>query len=176
MPTRRKRRSGQKKTRVRKSPSESATEFPEGSIRRGNDNQSWVVKRSATSQRWIPLASTTLFGFKPLTVDYIAKHVGKPIPLYERDVQAQWPKSVRGLQKATFTATGAAGPTGGRMVPGWLKTRRPAIKPHTMFTIDGDLVNKGSTLVLPGLQVDSVNKTLVSSNITNTEAFIKAYS
>lgn len=174
MPTLRKRRSGQKKTRVRKSPSESATEFPEGSIRRGNDKQAWVVKRRTTSQRWAPVASTTLFGFKPLTVDYLAKHVGEPISLYERDFQAQWPKSTRGMQQATFTATGAAGPTGGRMVPGWLKTRKPAIKTNTMFTIDGGLVNKGSATVLPGLQVDSVNKTLVSSNSTNTEAFVKA--
>ena len=154
----------------RKSPSESATDFPEGTIKVGNNKQKWVVKKvSGGSQRWIPYESVELFGYKALTVDYLAKHIGKPVKIYEREYSDLWPtKSNSKLYASTFTPNGNAGPlTNKKRIEGWLKTQKPSIKDRTVFTIDG------SEDGLDSLQVDSINKTTVSSNMMNTEAFVK---
>ena len=154
----------------RKSPSESATDFPEGTIKVGNNKQKWVVKKvSGGSQRWIPYESVELFGYKALTVDYLAKHIGKPVKIYEREYSDLWPtKSNSKLYASTFTPNGNAGPlTNKKRIEGWLKTQKPFIKDRTVFTIDG------SEDGLDSLQVDSINKTTVSSNMMNTEAFVK---
>ena len=156
-----------KTRKVRKGPSESAANFPEGTIKKGNDNHPWVIKKvSGGSQRWMPYSSTELFGYKPLTVDYLAKHIGSTITVYEREYMDTWPKN---FSKETsyihkFTPTGNA-LLGKKVIEGWLKTQSPQIKNNTMFFIEG-------TDVLP-LQVDSKNKTLVSSNLLNSEAFVK---
>ena len=157
-----------KTRKVRKGPSESASDFPEGTIKRGNDKRSWVIKKvSAGSQRWVPYNTTELFGYKPLTVDYLAKHIGKTITVYERQYNDTWPKN---FSKASnpyihkFTPTGNA-ILGKKVLTGWLKTQSPKIKNNSMFFIEG-------VDVLP-LQVDSKNKTTVSNNIMNTEAFVK---
>lgn len=154
----------------RKSPSESATDFPEGTIKVGNNKQKWVVKKvSGGSQRWIPYESVELFGYKALTVDYLAKHIGKPVKIYEREYSDLWPtKSNSKLYASTFTPNGNAGPlTNKKRIEGWLKTQKPSIKDRTVFTIDG------SEDGLDSLQVDSINKTTVSSNMMNQEAFVK---
>ena len=154
----------------RKSPSESATDFPEGTIKVGNNKQKWVVKKvSGGSQRWIPYESVELFGYKALTVDYLAKHIGKPVKIYEREYSDLWPtKSNSKLYASTFTPNGNAGPlTNKKRIEGWLKTQKPFIKDRTVFTIDG------SEDGLDSLQVDSINKTTVSSNMMNQEAFVK---
>ena len=154
----------------RKSPSESATDFPEGTINVGNNKQKWVVKKvSGGSQRWIPYESVELFGYKALTVDYLAKHIGKPVKIYEREYSDLWPtKSNSKLYASTFTPNGNAGPlTNKKRIEGWLKTQKPSIKDRTVFTIDG------SEDGLDSLQVDSINKTTVSSNMMNQEAFVK---
>jgi hypothetical protein len=154
----------------RKSPSESATDFPEGTIKVGNNKEKWVVKKvSGGSQRWIPYESVELFGYKALTVDYLAKHIGKPVKIYEREYSDLWPtKSNSKLFASTFTPNGNAGPlTNKKRIEGWLKTQKPSIKDRTVFTIDG------SGDGLDSLQVDSINKTIVSSNMMNQEAFVK---
>lgn len=154
----------------RKSPSESATDFPEGTIKLGNNKQKWVVKKvSGGSQRWIPYESVELFGYKALTVDYLAKHIGKPVKIYEREYSDLWPtKSNSKFYASTFTPNGNAGPlTNKKRIEGWLKTQKPSIKDRTVFTIDG---SEGG---LDSLQVDSINKTIVSSNMMNQEAFVK---
>ena len=154
----------------RKSPSESATDFPEGTIKVGNNKQKWVVKKvSGGSQRWIPYESVELFGYKALTVDYLAKHIGKPVKIYEREYSDLLPtKSNSKLYASTFTPNGNAGPlTNKKRIEGWLKTQKPSIKDRTVFTIDG------SEDGLDSLQVDSINKTTVSSNMMNQEAFVK---
>ena len=154
----------------RKSPSESATDFPEGTIKIGNNKEKWVVKKvSGGSQRWIPYESVELFGYKALTVDYLAKHIGKPVKIYEREYSDLWPtKSNSKLFASTFTPNGNAGPlTNKKRIEGWLKTQKPSIKDRTVFTIDG------SGDGLDSLQVDSINKTIVSSNMMNQEAFVK---
>jgi hypothetical protein len=154
----------------RKSPSESATDFPEGTIKVGNNKEKWVVKKvSGGSQRWIPYESVELFGYKALTVDYLAKHIGKPVKIYEREYSDLWPtKSNSKLFASTFTPNGNAGPLiNKKRIEGWLKTQKPSIKDRTVFTIDG------SGDGLDSLQVDSINKTIVSSNMMNQEAFVK---
>ena len=154
----------------RKSPSESATDFPEGTIKVGNNKQKWVVKKvSGGSQRWIPYESVELLGYKALTGDYLAKHIGKPVKIYEREYSDLWPtKSNSKLYASTFTPNGNAGPlTNKKRIEGWLKTQKPSIKDRTVFTIDG------SEDGLDSLQVDSINKTTVSSNMMNQEAFVK---
>jgi len=114
-----------KTRKVRKGPSESASDFPEGTIRIGNDKQSWVIKKvSGGSQRWVPYTTTELFGYKPLTVDYLAKHIGKTITIYEREYKDTWPKSFSKESTAyihKFTPTGNA-LEGKKVLSGWLKT------------------------------------------------------
>lgn len=157
-----------KTRKARKGPTESASDFPEGTIKIGNDGQDWVVKKvSGGSQRWVPYSTTELFGYKRLTVDYLAKHIGKPITVYEREYKDTWPKTFSKESTAyihKFTPTGNA-LLGKKVLTGWLKTQSPQIKNNTMFFIEG-------VDVLP-LQVDSKNKTLVSSNLMNMEAFVK---
>jgi len=163
-----------KANKSRKSPTASATDFPEGTIQEGNDKHSWVVKKIGSSQRWVPSETAELFGYKRLTVDDLAKHIGKPLTIYEREYCDVWPpKGLCKLQSAVFTSTGDAGPVGReKRDVGWLKTRSPPIKPRTMYTVDGTLMYKGGPQV-DGLQVDSVGQKLVSSRLMNTEAFIK---
>lgn len=158
-----------RKNKGRKGPSESATDFPEGTIKIGNNKEKWVVKKIGVSQRWVPYESVELFGYKALTVDYLAKHIGKTIKIYEREYSDMWPpKSKSKLYISTFTPNGNAGPTfNKKRIEGWLYTQKPPIKDHTMFSIDG-----GENELGP-LQVDSINKTLVSNNIMNQEAFVK---
>lgn len=157
-----------KTRKARKGPTESASDFPEGTIKQGNDKQSWVIKKvTGGSQRWMPYNSTELFGYKPLTVDYLAKHIGRTITVYEREYKDIWPKN---FSKGTsyihkFTPTGNA-LLGKNVLEGWLKTQYPQIKNNTMFFIEcGEDCQP--------LQVDSKNKTLVSSNLLNMEAFVK---
>jgi hypothetical protein len=153
---------------ARKGPSDSASEFPEGTISLGNDKQNWVIKKvPGGSQRWVPYTTTELFGYKPLTVDYLAKHIGKTITVYEREYKDTWPKSFSKESTAyihKFTPTGNA-LEGKKVLTGWLKTQSPKIKNNSMFFIEGEED-------LP-LQVDSKNKISVSNNIMNTEAFVK---
>jgi len=157
-----------KTQKVRKGPSDSASDFPEGTIRKGNDGQNWVVKKISTGlQRWVPYNSCELFGYKALTVDYLAEHINKKITVYEREYKDTWPKSFSKEDTAyvhKFTPTGN-GILGKKVLTDWLKTQSPKIKNNTMFFIEG----KDS---LP-LQVDSINKINVSNNIMNTEAFVK---
>lgn len=155
-------------TRKRKGPSMSATSVIEGTIARGNDGDLWAKKGG----RWIPYASTALNGLSPLTVDYLAKHIGKTITIYERGYESTWPTSVRNMSTLKFRPNGDA-INEKKIIKGWLKVRRPAIKKGSMFSVDGDLTFPGSAPQHLGLQVDSVNKRLVSSNIINMEAFVQ---
>lgn len=160
--------------KIRKSPSESATNFSERTIKFGNDKQKWVVKKLENgTHRWIPYINAELSGYKLLTVDYIAKHIGKTITIYEREYNDMWPSKSTKMYSATFTPTGDAGIFGKKLVTSWLKIRKPPIKNRTHFIIDGQLKYKGTKDFLNGLQVDSINKNAVSSNIMNIEAFIK---
>ena len=162
---------------TRKSPSESATSMAEGTIRLGNDGQLWVIKKAANGvPRWMPYISVELNGFKALTVDYLAKNIGKEIEIYERGYMNEWPKKgERNLMKLRWVGNGNAQYLKQKTVlENWLKTQKPAIKDNTVFSVlgMGDWYGDKDMRDM-SLQVDSKNKKIVSSNVMNMEAFVR---
>lgn len=155
----------------RKSPSESATKFPEGTIKIGNDDQRWVVvKNTKNIQRWAPLASTILFGYTPLTAKFLAANIGKPVTVYEREIQYQWPTKRSDFDvKYIFTPSGDA-ECEGTVYTKWLKTRTPPVKENDIFIIKGSM--RGDLNVSP--QVAPKPGELISSNLMNTDAFVRS--
>ena len=163
----------------RKAPIESATSFPEGTIR-----GSFVVKRiSSGVPRWVPIVSVKLNGFCRLTVDYTAKHIGKPVTLYVREYNEMWPKKNMWSKPekstywtAKFVPNGDAF-DGKTKISGWLKSRKPEIKKGSHFYLDGPVSmchgNKCEDSLPNGVQVDSNGKKLMSLNFMNQEVFIK---
>jgi hypothetical protein len=162
---------------MRKSPIESATLFPEGTIRRGNDGQKWVNKKTGKDTlRWMPYVSIELNGFKALTVDYLSKNIGKEIEIYERGYMEGWPtQGDSDLLKLRWVANGHAKYFKNKtLIENWLKLQKPDIKDRTVFSLmgKGDWYNDKEMSEM-SLQVDSNNKKLVSSNIMNMESFVK---
>ena len=164
------------KNKTRKAPVESATSFPEGTIK-----GAWVVKRASSGvPRWVPVVSAELNGFRRLTVDYAAKHIGQSITLYVREYNEIWPAKNAWTKldnetyyKATFTPNGDA-VNGKTKIDGWLKSRKPVIKKGTHFYVDGPVIIVPSDAPLPdGIQVDSNGKKLMSLNFMNQEVFVK---
>jgi hypothetical protein len=163
-----------KTRKVRKAPIESATSLPEGTIK-GN----WVIKKVAGgSQRWMPTTSAELNGFRLFTTDYAAKHSGKPIILYTREYKEVWPSKTAWSKpadstytKLTFVPNGDA-IKGKTRLDGWLKTKSPAIKKGDRFAIDGPLYENGKYFA-DSVQVDSSDGKRLSTNLMNTEVFVK---
>jgi hypothetical protein len=159
---------------TRKSPTESATSVPEGTIKGG-----WVTKKAVNGvPRWVPETSVELNGFRKFTTDYAAKHVGSPITLYTREYKERWPSATAWSRKEDsthvimqFVPNGDA-LVGTKRLTGWLKTQKPAIKDRTMFFIDGPVSYMKGAYIADGMQVDSVSKKLVTTNIMNTETFV----
>lgn len=157
-------------SKLRKSPSESATEFPVGTIKRGNDGNDYVVTKTVTNvSRWTPFVSTKLFGYQPLTVNYLAKHINKPIKIYECEYSDKFPTTKTKMYKFTFIPSGNAGVLKRKPLINWLKTQKPPIKDRTVFGIYGSIDSDKDS----GLQVDSMNKQSVSTNISNMVAYVK---
>jgi len=164
-----------KTRKVRKAPIESATSLREGTIK-GN----WVIKKVAGGvQRWMPVVSTELNGFRLFTTDYAAKHIGKPIILYCREYKESWPSKTAWSKpsdstytKLTFVPNGDA-IKGKTRIPGWLKIKQPAIKKGDRFAIDGPLY-EGKDLLANGVQVDSSDGKRLSTDLMGTEVFVKA--
>ena len=165
-----------RKTRkaVRKGPAESATSVPEGTIKGG-----WVTKKASNGvPRWVPETSVELNGFRKFTVDYAAKHIGKPIALYTREYNDEWPSANAWSRKKDsthvvmqFVPNGDA-LAGTKRLAGWLKTQKPAIKDRTMFFIDGPLSYMKGDYITDGMQVDSVGKKIVTTNALSTDTFV----
>jgi hypothetical protein len=164
---------GVKTRKVRKAPEESATSMPEGTMKSG-----WVIKKASNGvPRWVQQTSVELNGFQLLTVDYAAKHIGKPITLFCREFKDKWPSKNDWSPKKdathytlTFTPNGNA-KVGTKILDGWLKSRK-APKKNSMFFIDGPVLEKGKLLV-DGVQLDSHGQKLMSVNFMNTEVFVK---
>ena len=165
-----------KTRKVRKAPVESATSLPEGTIK-----GKWVIKKvTGGSQRWMPISSVELNGFRLFTTDYAAKHIDKPIILYCREYKEVWPSKTAWSKpsdstytKVTFVPNGDA-IKGKTRIPGWLKTKTPAIKKGDQFAIDGPLY-ENRTHFADSVQVDSSDGKMLSTNLMNTEVFVKAY-
>ncbi len=181
MSTQKKKKTSKKKKTLkeRKSPAESATLFPEGTIK---DN--WVVVRASNGvPRWVPELSVELNGFRKFTVNYAAKHIGEPIKLYSREFSFVWPSksSFKGNQ-FIFTPNGDAIKNKKTIIKDWLRTQKPKIKLHSQFGIDGPFYyytknnskNDGD-FISNGLSVDSRGGQIVSDNLMNSELFVRVY-
>ena len=159
---------------TRKSPPTSATIHPEGTIDFGNDSQKWVVKNTEHGvKRWVPFHSTTLFGYTPLTAKILEKNINKPIMVYERQSHTVWPKSSKDFDVTySFTASGDAElqKKDTKLFINWLKTKHPAVKKNELFIIKG--IMKSSDIDAT-LQVSPLPSELVSTNLMNTDAFVK---
>ena len=161
-----------RKLKGRKAPEESATSLPEGTMKAG-----WVIKKASNGvPRWIHQESVELNGLKLLTVDYAAKHIGKPITLYCREFKDTWPSKSHWSPKKdathytlTFTPNGNAR-VGSKVLEGWLKSSGPVKKG---YLIDGPVL-QGKELLVDGVQLDSNGGKLMSTNFMNTEVFVKA--
>lgn len=148
-----------KTRKLRKGPKNSASEGVEGTIKQGGDKQLWVIKKIASSQRWVPYHSCELNGFKPLTISILKSHIGIPIQVYERQMMYTWPNSLKDFDvKYTFTATGND----------ILKKQESKVKSKGLFIIDGIMKSKNIESTL-----QAGPDGLVSSNLMNTQAFVK---
>jgi len=153
----------------RPSPSESAGSLSEGIIKRGNNGQDWVIKKASNGiQRWVLLANgPDIDGIMPLTVDYLAKHIGKPVIIYETEYVGRYPTRAEFRASWKFTPSGDAKVGSNKLLAGWLRKQKPSIPDRVVFSVMGTGANN-----LP-LQVDSINKKLASSNIMNMQAWVK---
>ena len=155
----------------RKGPTISATSVAEGTVEWGNDGRRWVAKRAGGSQRWIPFHSAAMFGYMPLTASYLAKHIGKPVKVFERNLSVKWPRSPKDFDvRYTFTPNGdVAINKDGEIYPNWLKKQTPLINEDQIVIVGGETSNSkeyGGTI-----QVGLYG--LISSNLMNTDAFVK---
>lgn len=104
-----------------------------------------VYKKS----KWIPFESATLNGYKPLTAKILEKFRGKPLIVYEKQATSSWPKKRKDFDvKYTFTTSKEA-------------DLNKSIIEGVMKSHDID-----STLELGP-------SGLVSTNLMNTDAFVK---
>lgn len=157
-----------KTRKVRKGPTNSAFEGVEGTIKVGGNKELWVIKKIGKSQRWVPYSSCELNGFKPLTISLLKTHIGKPMQVYERQILDTWPSNLKDFDvKYTFTATGN-GILKGNVLDNWLKKQEPKIKLNDLFIIEGTMKSKD---IESSLQAGPDG--LVSSNLMNTQAFVK---
>jgi len=150
--------------------------------------------------KWVATSSdkAILNGFRKFTVDYAAKHIGKSLILYTREYGSKWPvrnawtkaagNADNTYSRMKFIPNGDAGifPTKKKFV-NWLTTRSPSIKEGTHFYVDGETFicnNKAQStspydcdpdeFLADGLQVDTKDKQTLSTNLMNTEVFVKA--
>ena len=150
--------------------------------------------------KWVAVSSdkAILNGFRKFTVDYAAKHISKPVILYTREYGSKWParnawtklagNADNTYSRMKFIPNGDAGifPTKKKFV-NWLTTRSPSIKEGTHFYVDGEtfMCNNKAQRISPydcdpdefladGLQVDTKDKQTLSTNLMNTEVFVKA--
>jgi len=159
----------------RKAPKTSATEHPEGTIEWGSDGQRWVVKKAANGvQRWIPVHSAVLFGWRPLTVKVLAEHIGKSITVYERELSSTWPRGPKNFDvtyKFTPSGDGELIKKGKRtLYPNWLKRRTFKIGKNDIFEVLGE--PQSNPNYFESIQVAPKPGELASSNLMNTEAFV----
>ena len=140
----------------------------EGTIEHGNDDRRWVAKKVGSAQRWVPFHSAAMFGYAPLTADYLTKHIGKPVAVYERAMLDKWPRSAKDFDvKYVFTATGGT-ELRGTIYPKWLKAQKPSVGEDELMIVEGTMKSRdyaGTIHVGPS--------GLISTNLMNSEAFVK---
>mgnify|MGYP006087570833 CR=1 FL=1 len=159
----------------RKSPSQSATLYEEGTIEWGNDNKLWVVKKNKNStKRWIAYHCAEIFGYTPLTAKILKKNINKPIIVFERAFKYNFPKKRSDFDvKYCFTPSGDAElykKNEIKIFNNWLKNKNYIVKENDIFIITGTMKSKDIDATL---QVSPNPSELVSTNLMNTQAFIK---
>jgi hypothetical protein len=113
--------------------------------------------------------------FRRLTAKILARNIGKKIAVYEREIRNIFPTSIRDFDvKYTFTPNGDGELIKHRtkhiLYPNWLRKRNYTVKKNDLFFIKGEMKSKN----LNGeIQVAPLPTELVSSNLMNTEAFVK---
>jgi hypothetical protein len=152
-------------------PEQEANLYDEGTIEFGKDSQRWVVKKTENGKEWVPLYSTSLFGFRHLTAKILEENINTPITVYERQSQSFWPKSLDDFDiKYDFAASGDAEFVKDKQVfENWLRTRTPAVKEGQYVILKGELTSND---IEAGIQVGTFPDELVSSNLMNTDAYI----
>jgi hypothetical protein len=158
----------------RKSPSESATSMSEGTIHHGNDGQLWVVKKAANgTPRWMPYTSVELNGFKALTVDYLAKNIGKEIEIYERYYMDKWPdKNESWYMKYKFITDGNL-QIGKKIINNWLKDgdiTKPIKDKKKMYY----LLHRNNNAEVNFLIMDNTYINVIASQPYKHQAYVKA--
>jgi hypothetical protein len=164
-----------RKVKERKGPQESATTQKEGVIAWGNGDQKWVINKTSKGiKRWVPYHSTKLFGYAPLTAKILANNIGKKVKIVEREVRDFWPTSSRNFDvKYTFTPSGdgeLVKKEKKKLFTGWLRKQTYKVKKNDLFFIKGEMKSKN---LEAEIQVAPKPTELVSSNLMNTEAFVK---
>jgi hypothetical protein len=159
------------KKKERKSPTTSATLFPVGTIEWGNNNHKWVIiKNKKGIKHWAPYYSTSLNGYTPLTAKILKKNIDKPIIVYERQSQFTWPKNKNDFDvKYLFKASGD-GELNNKVFSNWLKNKTYKVKKNDIFIIKGKMKSKD---IDSSIQVSPLPDELISSNLMNTDAFVK---
>lgn len=152
------------------SPSESATEEPVGTIRPGNDGYYYVITLTKDGrQRWTRCTSAKLNGFKILSLDYLTRHIGKPITIYEIRAGGQWPQSKR-VKHYVFIPDGDARLWGKTSIYyNWLRTRSPPLNKDIITYILGS-GPKGEDILL---EIDPIEYT-ASRILHETLSFVDA--
>jgi hypothetical protein len=80
-----------------------------------------------------------------------------------------WPNSLKDFDvKYTFTPTGN-GILKEKVIDNWLKKQSPKVKSNDLFVIEGKMVSKDIESI-----IQAAPNGLISSNLMNTQAFIKA--
>ena len=168
----------------RPSPSESATSLPEGNIRPGGNDHRWVIVNTSKGiPRWVPLESCELNGWRLLTVDYVAKNIGKPIEIYETTYRNDfWPGKKMKMSKSIFIPNGDA-EINSKKLSGWLKKdKKQQKKGHVLllgkFDMYGDIKKTEdyvdySLILTSGYPKQVFNPKQVVINDMNTDCFIK---
>lgn len=113
--------------------------------------------------------------FRRLTAKILARNIGKKVKVYEREIRNIFPRSTRDFDvKYTFTPNGDGELIKHRtkhiLYPNWLRKHNYTVKKNDLFFIKGEMKSKN----LNGeIQVAPLPTELVSSNLMNTEAFVK---
>jgi hypothetical protein len=162
----------------RKSPSKSATLQKEGTIMLGENLEYWVVKKNKNSiKKWIPYHSAEIFGYTPLTAKILKKNINKPIIVFERELRNYFPKKKSDFDvKYSFTPSGDAElyskkkSEDNKIFINWLKNKNYIVKKNDILIIKGTMKSKNIDATL---HVSPKPSELVSSNLMNTQAFIK---
>ena len=161
-----------KKRLVRPSPSESATSLPEGSIRIGNNKEMWVVVNNAKGvSRWTPIENVKLNGWQLLTLDYLSKNIGKPIVIYERTIEQDWPGTHdKMLEKYEFITDGHL-QIGKKIINNWLQQNSRKMDKNKMNIL---LHRNPKQFHLGlGLETDNMWSNQLATNPYKHQAFVK---